>query len=120
MSEKDFHVPAEDINVILTGQEVEIQQNAAHLHSVYGAAAVQHHFEDRVDILTMDLAYCIARHQFPEDLKADPLLTVRRIVEDLEPRTSHLAGDNRFVTVWKNVGIEATKADLDNDYVPVP
>ncbi|AEV51997.1 hypothetical protein [Rhodococcus phage REQ1] len=119
MSEKDFTVTVDDIHAVLDGSEISRKQNAARLSTVYDAAAVEHHYEDRVDVMTMDLAYCIARLQFPEDLADSPLVTVRRIVEDLEPRTSHLAGDNVFITVWKNVGVDWTADDINREYEPI-
>lgn len=119
MSDKDFTVTAEAIHRVLDGSEIARKQNVVRLYAVYGGAAVEHHYEDRVDVMTLDLAYCIAGQQFPEELQVDPLITVRRIVEDLEPRTSHLAGDNVFVTVWKNVGVDYSPSDLNRDYEPV-
>lgn len=120
VSDKDFTVTAETVRQILEANAVEQKQNPIELYALYGCVAVEHHFEDRVDLFTFDLAYRIAATTpaLEEALGVDPVATVRQIISDLEVHTSHLAATSTWITHWKNVGMQYGPADLNNPYVP--
>lgn len=117
MSDKDFTVTAETVRQILEANAVEQKQNPIELFALYGCVAIEHHFEDRVDLLAFDLAVEIVKG-LDWAKGGDTLKIVRGVIADLEVHTSHLAGTGTFITHWKNVGLQYGPADLNNPYVP--
>lgn len=114
MSDKDFTVTAETVRQILEANAVEQKQNPIELYALYGCVAVEHHYEDRVDLFTFDLAHRIAELAGHGTNR----LVIRQIISDLEVHTSHLAATSTWITHWKNVGMQYGPADLNNPYVP--
>lgn len=114
MSAKDFTITTDTVRQVLAANDIENEQNPVEQYAIYGCVAIEHTLDDRVDLLTHDLAYRIAGIQFEEELLVDPVQTIRQIIKDLEVKTRNWP--TRTVTFWENVGLEYSPADL----VPVP
>ena len=117
MSAKDFHVTPDIVKRVLAANAVTREQNPAEQFAIFGCVAIEHDVDDRVDLLTYDLAYQIAGRAFEEQLLVDPIATVRQIAADLEPKTRHWP--TRSITFWENVGLQYVgPAHLIQPYVP--
>lgn len=110
MSAKDFTINQTQLDALV--EQNDLVGDFARMESIYGCLAVQHTSETRVDLLTFDLAYLIAGYAYEDDLMTSPLVTVRQIMADLEPKTRHHS--TRSVTFWENVGIrEKVEVSMD-------
>lgn len=112
MSAKDYTVWAQVVRDIIEANGIEREQNPVQQFAVYGCVAIEHEVDDRVDLLTYDLAHRIATTtpDLEETLSIDPVAAVRQIIADLEPTTRHLP--TRSITFWNNVGLAYRTADL--------
>ncbi|MBM4617962.1 hypothetical protein GS540_29085 [Rhodococcus hoagii] len=112
MSAKDFTITTDTVRQVLDVNDITREQNPVEQYAIYGCVAIEHDLDDRVDLLTHDLAYRIAATTpaLEEALGVDPVATVRQIIKDLEVKTRNWP--TRTVTFWENVGLQYSTSDL--------
>ncbi|WIF20521.1 hypothetical protein SEA_JFLIX2_30 [Rhodococcus phage Jflix2] len=110
VSAKDFIITTDTVRQVLAANDIEREQNPVEQYAIYGCVAIEHTLDDRVDLLTYDLACRIAEIEGHGTNR----LIIRQIIADLEVKTRNWP--TRTVTFWENVGLQYSPSDL----VPSP
>lgn len=106
MSAKDFTITTDTVRQVLDVNDITREQNPVEQYALYGCVAIEHDMDDRVDLLTYDLACRIAEIEGHGTNR----LIIRQIIKDLEVKTRNWP--TRTVTFWENVGMIYSTSDL--------